>query len=251
MNEKKIYKDKNVDNVYKKVCLINEVDTSVKLLKRGMGELQSISGANDFYYMPILLLSSGYERLIKSLLCLASMDDNGRVKGRPFKKVHDLNYLLKDLLLVCKQKNYSSKFPEAKKDIDMLSNDTHLQDIISILSEFAQSSRYYNLDIACDGNSKYKNPKVIWEEEELSIFQNRKNFLKRLSKENLDDIYKEINREFIVPLEKFTRALARLFTLADFGDFAKQVSSLVYDYLTLRDEELGTRDYRNNERRKK
>jgi hypothetical protein len=244
-------KRERMDNAYRKICLINEVDTSVKLLKKGMSELQSINGANDFYYVPFLLLSSGYERLIKCLLCLASMDKNGKIKKLPFKKTHDLIGLLDKLLSVCKQKNYSSKFPDAKKDIDMLSNDKHLRNIISILSEFAQSSRYYNLDIVLKGKSKYKDPKAAWEEEELNIFQNKEDFLKRLNKENLDDIYKEINRKFIVSLEKFTRALARLFTLADFGDFAKQVSSVVYGYLTLRDEELGTRDYRDSEKRGK
>jgi len=252
MSKKKIYKDKNVDNVY--ICLIDEVDTSVKLLKKGMSELQSINGANDFYHVPILLLSSGYERLIKCLLCLVSMDDNGRIEKAPFekgRKGHNLDYLIERLLAVCKQKNYSSKFPAAKKDIDMLNNDKYLRNIISILSEFAQGGRYYNLDIVLEGNSKYKEPKAVWEKLELNIFQSKGDFSKKISEESLDDIHKETNHKLIVLLEKFARALARLFTLGDFGGFAKQVSPLVYDYLMLRDEELGTRNYRNNKERRK
>ena len=55
----------------KKISLINEVETAINLLKKGMAELQQISGANDFYHTPILLLSSGFERLIKCLICLS------------------------------------------------------------------------------------------------------------------------------------------------------------------------------------
>jgi hypothetical protein len=58
----------------RKICLLNEVDASIKLLKKGMSDLQNISAKNDFYHAPILMLSSGYERLIKCLLCLALMD---------------------------------------------------------------------------------------------------------------------------------------------------------------------------------
>ena len=126
----------------RKFCLLIEVDTSIKLLKKGMGDLQNISGKNDFYHAPILMLSSGYERLIKCLLCLALMDDNMNFKEQPFetseRKGHNLDYLLDRLLSICKQKNYSSKFPAAKKDIDFLSKDGYLRKIISLLSDFAQ-----------------------------------------------------------------------------------------------------------------
>lgn len=87
--------------VHRKFCLLDEVETSIKLLKKGMGDLQNISGRNDFYHVPILLLSSGYERLIKCLLCLALMD-NKNFREQPFKtserKGHNLDYLLDRLL---------------------------------------------------------------------------------------------------------------------------------------------------------
>lgn len=88
--------------------MLKEVETSVKLLKKGMGDLQNISGANDFYYAPILLLSSGYERLIKCLLCLAFMDENMNFNETPYdpkgREGHNLDRLLKKLLAVCKKR---------------------------------------------------------------------------------------------------------------------------------------------------
>lgn len=233
--------------VQRKICLLDEVKTSIKLLKKGMGDLQKISGKNDFYHAPILMLSSGYERLIKCLLCLALMDDNMNFKEQPFKtlerKGHSLDYLLDRLLSICEQKNYSSKFPTAKKDIDFLNRDKYLRKIISLLSDFAQGGRYYNLDMVLKESSRYKDPIEGWSRIESTILQERKDLLQKMNNNDFDNIFKEINRELIINLEKFARALARLFTLADFGSFAKQASPLVYDYLMLMDNELGTKKY--------
>ena len=233
--------------VHKNICLLEEVLTSIRLLKEGMGTLQEVGGGNDFYHAPILLLSSGYERLIKCILCLTSMDDNGIVKETPFEitvsKGHDLIYLLNKLLSVCDEKGYSSKFPAAKVDVEFL-KDEDLRKMVSRLSDFAQGGRYHNLDTVMKGTSSHTNPVTGWQKIEMTIFQSRKGLLEKLG-ENNSDISKEVNREFIILLEKFARALARLFTLADFGDLAKQASPLVYDYLMLKDKDLGTRDYRN------
>ena len=235
------------DVVYREICLFMEVETSVKLLKKGMGDLQNIGSANDFYYAPILLLSSGYERLIKCLLCLAFMDENMNFTETPYhpkgRGGHDLDLLLKKLLALCEQKNYSSRFPAAKVDFDLLDKDKDLRKIVSLLSSFAQGGRYYNLDIVLKGTSKYKDPTTMWQEIEMVILQ-RNDLLKKLNDNDTYNIHREINRELIITLEKFARALSRLFTLADFGDFAKQASPLVYDYLMLMDKDLGTRDYR-------
>ncbi len=231
----------------RKICLLNEVDTSIKLLKKGMSDLQNISGKNDFYHTPILMLSGGYERLIKCLLCLALMDDNMNFREQPFetteRKGHNLDYLLDRLLLICGQKNYSSKFPAAEKDIEFLNKDEYLRKIISLLSDFAQGGRYYNLDMVLKGNSRYDDPIKGWSRIESTILQKRKDLVQKMNDNDLGNVYEEINRELVIVLEKFARALARLFTLADFGSFAKQVSPLVYDYLTIMDKELGMKKY--------
>jgi len=228
----------------RKGCLFDEIDTSIKLLKKGMGELQSIDGANDFYHVPILLLANGFERLLKCLLCLAKMDQNGNFAQRPFNRLHDLDYLLSELLAVCNEKNYSTKFPAAAVDIQFLSSNQRLREIISILSNFAQSGRYYNLDIVTTGTSSFDDPEDGWSKVELAIINERPD-LKQLmdSPTDSDLLFEEINREFIVYLERFARALSRLFTLADFGSQAKRFSGLVTDFLCLPDSQLGRTRY--------
>jgi hypothetical protein len=233
---------------YRKTCLRMEVETAVKLLKKGMGDLQNIDGANNFYYAPILLLSSGYERLIKCLLCLALMDEDMNFAEEPYdtqgRKGHDLVLLLNRLLEVCEKKKYSSKFPEARTDIEFLSEDDNLRKVVSLLSDFAQGGRYYNLDIVRPGNSKYQDPTRTWQRIEMTIIEQNEVLSKKLNNGDFDALRREINRELIITLEKFARALSRLFTLADFGDFAKQVSPSVFDYLMLMNKDLGTKDYR-------
>ena len=51
-----------------KIVLQQEFDLSFKLLRRGLGELQKIDYANDFYFLPLLLLSQGIERFLKSYI---------------------------------------------------------------------------------------------------------------------------------------------------------------------------------------
>jgi hypothetical protein len=231
----------------RRIYLLKEVEVSIKLLKNGMRDLQKLGTSNDFFHGPILMLSSGYERLIKCLLCLALMDDNGEFQEAPYKSYgksgHDLDNLLKKLLSICDTKNYSSKFKAAKMDIDFLKDDKHLREIISLFSDFAQAGRYYNLDIVIKGKSDYKDPDYFWTKIENTIMKARKEVYDKFEKGEIEYVSKEINRDIIIILEKYTRALARLFTLADFGDFAKQASPLVHHYLMLTDDKLGTTDY--------
>ena len=43
---------------FKEICLLNEVETAIKLIKKGMSELQAMTVTNRFYHVPILLLST-------------------------------------------------------------------------------------------------------------------------------------------------------------------------------------------------
>ena len=61
--------------------------------------------------------------------------------------------------------------------------------------------------------------------------------------EKVRQIYLEINRRLIVPLERFARALARQFTLGELGKLAKELSGAVHPFLFLMDSDLGKREY--------
>ena len=157
---------------------------------------------------------------------------------------HDLQYLLQLLIDVCNEKRYANKFQAASEDIIFITTDSELTKIVGSLSNYAQGGRYYNLDILVKGHSVYSEPKQSWEFLEAYIMENRNQLDKFYKSLDLQEFYKLVNHELVVIIEKLMRALSRLFTLADFGTLAKQVSPLVFDFLMLSESDLGQTDYR-------
>lgn len=64
-------------DVIQNIRLLDEVDISARLIKKGFSELQQINGGNDFYHPPILLISSNFERLMKCIICYWELKTNG------------------------------------------------------------------------------------------------------------------------------------------------------------------------------
>jgi hypothetical protein len=56
-----------IDNI-KQFALLEELETSEKLIILGFGELQNINQDNDFYFLPFQLLSQGLERFTKTYI---------------------------------------------------------------------------------------------------------------------------------------------------------------------------------------
>ena len=56
-----------------RIHLIEELDLSVSVIKHGLAILQRSSAAQTRYFLFMLTLSTGIERLMKVLLCLHSL----------------------------------------------------------------------------------------------------------------------------------------------------------------------------------
>jgi len=239
----------------KYVHLQNEVDTGIKLIKKGLAELQQISGSNDFYYAPIIFISNGFEKLMKCIICYYEKEKNGRfpnsryiqdvgsAKNQNKGRGHNLFELLQEIIVISK-KMYYGQSEATKKDLNFLLSDTQLHKIINILSDFAQGGRYYNLDKVTDGNSKFDDPEDKWMylETEIATYEGILEDMVKNSKKN-DEYYKIINLSLIVCLEKFARALSRLFTLSELGQEAKGCTGFVSNFLFMMDKDLGKKAY--------
>jgi hypothetical protein len=233
----------------KKMCLRNEIFTSIKLLELGFREFQELKEGNDFYYLPFQLLSSGFERLMKCVICLNSMEKNGKFPNQKKLKTHDLL----DLMNIIIQNCFSTNCPATKMDYDFVKNDDLLKKLLKLLSEFGKYARYYNLDIVTGASSEPMDVESEWKGIEMNILQSDKKMWKEFFEyssnpqpgtiEKVRQIYLEINRRLIVPLERFARALARQFTLGELGKLAKELSGAVHPFLFLTDSDLGTRKY--------
>ncbi|KUG13424.1 hypothetical protein ASZ90_016377 [hydrocarbon metagenome] len=236
--------------IQRKLCLLNEIEASINFIKSGLGDLQKIKNTDNFYDAPILSLSFGLEKMLKCLILIKHWNNPVELKKLHHKewtgkKGHNLKFLLDEIIDFCEKENYSSKFPAAKQDIAFITRNDELKDLILVLSDFAQGGRFYNLDVIMLGYTEEKiNPSDGWQKIESSILDRRIDLKERILKEPIKaDIGSEITKEIICILERFLRSISRLFTLADFGNLAKQVSPKVFDFLFLKDEDIGKKNY--------
>ena len=228
------------------ISLDEEIHTSIKLLQLGIKELQEISHENDFYHLPLLLLSSGFERLMKCMICLKYLDENGKFptseKIRSFG--HDLVNLKDKIISDCTSKETAYERPATNQDYEFLSGDKDLDKFIRILSDFGQNARYHNLNVVGGKSNPMSDIKARVEEFELQLimrkYEKNSNNLKKLltDVEKADEYYKEIYDIIINKLHRFARALVRKFTLGDLGKEARTYDRLIKPFLNLKDEEL-------------
>lgn len=227
-----------------KLALTFEIETAVKLLRLGLAELQNIDGGNDFYHLPFLLLSSGFERLMKCMICLKWRHDTGVFPPTAELKTHDLVKLKARVLSECVFEDTASKRPATKEDYGYMEADEDLRRLLEMLSQFGKFARYYNLDVVTGSAKRTVNAQEMWEQYEGDLVK-KHGALSSLSGElnRIDDFYRELNRIIVGKLERFARALVRQFTLGDLGADAKKHTGIISAFLYLSDNELGKRNY--------
>jgi hypothetical protein len=234
--------------IEKDLAIIDELQASVKLIELGLGEFQSLNMGNDFYFLPFQLLSSGYERLMKCLVCLRHFDKTGEYPDTKFLR-NDLGHWLPDILNYTTQNNFVLKeTPALQDDLNFLTKDEDLPEIVRLLGEFGRRSRYYNLDVVTGTHVSTIDVKAEWEAFENRFYINDETFLGRLANpEQTEDAIAEINRHSVILLERWARAIGRQFTFSE-GDKVRSLSSIVSSFAALSDEQLGTTDYRDRSR---
>ena len=213
-----------------------EVELSIFYIIRGIKEIKNISSSNDFYHLPILCLATGFERLMKSIILTDFYVSQNKLLSKDYKFIKDLNHNLINLLNVVieigKKSQSFINHEAAKKDLDFIENNKEFRKFIEILSDFSTSGRYYNI------NSLFysaKDPLTDFMKFEIEIATNNKIHI-----DIGTDPYPKINNEIIKLVEIFTRTLSRFFTLGDFKDLGKFLSIKTYDFLFLRDDQLGS-----------
>jgi len=232
----------------KDFCLYDELTTSFKLIKLGFGELQNIGAGNDFYYLPFQLLSSGLERLMKCHICLGFNEASNEYPDYTYLKEcgggqgHDLKDLKKKIL----SDYFKTKgIPALISDKNFLVDDSDLQKLIHLLSEFGKLARYHNLDIVTSSRKTSIDVKQLWQEYETSIILTEPKLSNKLGElEYVKEIRTHATQSVISKLERFVRALSRQFTLGRLGKKAQQFSPAYFDFIMLADSQIGTIDYR-------
>jgi hypothetical protein len=229
-------------NAIQNICLAKEVYNSTMLIKKGFAELQQINGSNDFYHPPILLISSGFERLMKCIICYWHLKINKKYPSYHIlikaggNKGHDINVLLQNIIDICTQFKSFGEHKATKDDLDFLINDKRLHRIVGILSDFAQGGRYYYLDIVSSGSSGFNDPESKWGELETEVVMNNSHLKKiMMDFSRSDEFFDGINTILITYLERFARALSRIFTLGELHPDAQKCYAYISDFLGVMD----------------
>ena len=238
-------------DIIKHFALLEEVEASSKLLILGFGELQNISLNNNFHFLPFQLLSQGFERFMKSYICLAYQNKNNEYPT--FKYLKNLGHDLESLLeVIIDNYYYDFKRPQYNLDIEFLKNDVDLKELLFIISEFGKKSRYYNFDLITENKVIPLNTKELWTEfENKHLFRDEKLLSKLFSRETEDEVFYKLNSIVIIIFERFISALSRQIIFNCIGEKAKQISSSFYDFGLLYEKDFGIRDYRKNTTRYK
>ncbi|HCV80804.1 hypothetical protein [Zunongwangia profunda] len=238
------------DSSIKDLYLYDELTASIKLIKLGFGEFQNLDSINDFYHLPFQLLSSGLERLMKCFICLGYYEihneypDSKYLKKCGGRNGHDLNELKNNILY-----NYfkNREITALKIDEKFLKEDSDLKELIYLLSEFGKYARYHNLDIITSASKPSIDVKRLWEKYETDILLADPSLLEKLSDfEYQKEVHSYVTQFIISKLEKFVRGISRQFTIGQLGEKAQQFSSVYYDFILLKDEKIGTTDYRKH-----
>lgn len=232
------------EEITKFACLDSELETAISLLKSGFGALQEIDMANDFYHLPYQLLASGFERLMKCYIILVYRSRHGSYPDTLKGLGHNLEELLKE---ICDNYYGGKSRPLVQQEFEFVTKDSCAKDCIRILSVFGIYGRYYNLDVVTGSTKKLIDPRAEWEELENRV-EDRTPYVDDM--ESLHwDYYPRVNATLIATMERVARAIAYQFTLGDHGGVGSQISTMsirVSHFRRLKDEQLGTTDYRRS-----
>lgn len=74
--------------IQKIALLIEEFEIANKLIRLGFGELQNINLDNDFYFLPLQLLSQGFERFMKAYICVGYIEKHETLPDTKLSLIH-------------------------------------------------------------------------------------------------------------------------------------------------------------------
>ncbi len=228
--------------VSQRLSLLKETELSISLLSSGLAILQQSRPYEFKCFSFMLLLATGLERLMKIVLCLHAFEATGEFPSKEYLKGlgHDLVRLRNEVLRACYTQEYL-KLPFARTDHDFIEQDALFNHMLILLSDFAQSDRYIHMDSIADPQGR-EWPELRWEELERQTMPSDV-YWSLVQEGKLDELKQHSNQQFVANIEKFIRALTRLFAFAGLGDLARSNSVTTWGFMKLEDEQLGRRHY--------
>ncbi len=233
------------------LMLIAEFRSSVKDVITGLCELNRKGAADDYFHLPMLLISTGIASFLRTFNRLLQLDATGKlpdvqsVRPEPTgASSNELRLLLTQLSQHCLADTSLHRHPQAAGEMHRLQTDDRIRRLIDTFSDFAMGARYYNMNIisgveppgACQADELEKLREEIMEEEILpqgTMTASDFNVV----------VDREICSRITIATELFMGTLSRLAAVGRSDEETNLISDLTSHFLVLSDEDLGKTDY--------
>lgn len=230
------------------MALADETRAVVELSRRGIEEIWRLDGGNDFVHLPLQLLAQGFERFLKLTYALALLKRDGALpspavfRGRGAYG-HNIVRLTDDLVAVVEAEPEYVSRPAVQDDFRFIRHDSELRRILHLLSTFGTWSRYYQFEafLAPSGVEPDDDPDRGWQEIEMDVFRCQSDGMELLADPHRrDEVYRRIAEHVTGVLERFARAITRMWTLGALHGEARRHLGVINAFLFLRDQNLGS-----------
>ena len=236
-------KSHEIDKV---AAVSEEIEASFKLISAGLKSLKEQTSFISSNHVPLQLLSSGFERVLKILLLLKEKYLTGkypelkhaREKFKNYSNGHGIEKMLDELIDYSKTIDFMQQVPMVKNDLEFVEYDKSFREFLKIITDFSIQQRYYYIDsIILEITNQNFNP-----------FDQFKTFIYSfgddvdLTKLTYEKEEKLLLNASVICIEKGVRAIARFFTHG-LGNLGKQYYSAFSSFILLNDKDLGLLKY--------
>lgn len=231
------------NELIRKVAIFEEFETSIRLIRLGLGEIQNLNIDNDFYFLPFQLLQQGFERFMKMYILVWKYHEESQLPNTTFFKTlgHDIERIMNYILSNHYFESMSIQILE--EDKIYIQKDKELHCLLHILSEFGKMARYHNFDII-ENQVKTFDPMTEWSEYESNLQKSHFSWHELYSIEKTNEIIQYTNAYIVIVFEKFIAALSRQFNYCELGALGKQMSIYITDFSKLDERTYGKTNYR-------
>ena len=232
----------------REIALVNEMDLAIHLIKEGLASIQKIPGSSfggPDYHVPILLISSGFERYCKCMIIVNYLTDEGRLPNDSEVNVRNYSHQL-DLLIGELVSGYKPDLQPLKQDpadLNFIKNDPLASNVIEILSGFGEGGRYNYLDIVLGKTPDIERiPEVAFDTFEAMLVESDSDLVE-LQSDSLkqSEFVSLLNIKVVALIEKMAKNLGKLMRYN--SDTGAKVFTLVSTFILTAETALGRVDY--------
>jgi hypothetical protein len=233
------------DLVRQQVGLLQEAEIALYSIEAGLAALEKnrAYAPKPYYFAWYLLLSTGFERLMKIIVCLHEFEATGAFPTRRSLQRdigHDLLRLRDAIVQRCYTPDYCQRV-FGQDDLSFITSDPVLLPLLRALNDFAMGDRYLFMNQISDPAIGREWPKMRWEEIERIALSDAVYF--QLLKDDYPELIRRSTKALKECVERFTRALTRLFIFGNLGSLARSQSATISEFTKLEDGNLGNKVY--------